>query len=780
MGCGTSSQARLHPKPTSPAAPNSPASAAVRPAPFMPHLSSSSLSHDSDQHVDPSPTNEQLPGESPSAPAPHSIQPSASPVSGAVTAPLSSSVNPIDSTRSTPSPGAGAARFSLNSYRPHLSPHASNSGVATPSASSTSGSPQQRMSLAAFPMTDEAKAKLDRQRKRHTSTEPNSFSLPPAASPQPPAVVPGPMRASLSRGALAKDMPLSPSRSQRFVIQQRLELEADLVDGLPAMPVSPKSEREMRLSRHASAVGVVGSDSTSVTRLASARSSRRVFDIDGVDGISIAPTTASEADGSDSDRETKDRLERRRTASTRGRFTQTHGARELTVPLRDRRLHNLSADSALMSSDDDDGRRRSLSQPSAAPDAGESARRPRLHLRTTSRISQDSPVTEQPASSDTVPAGTAVPAVTAAESPAAGDNRRGSVVSSQRRMRRFTKTRHSNAFDGTEIASRMSRYDSRGQPINGSISQDDQGWYAAAVAAGAEERDNNHLQVREQPAMTSSSSSDESISPVRMPRGHVRSVSSTGSLSSQPNRLRQRGAAGSSGSYNLAVPGETDRVHRSSQSLAVPQTTFLPSPPTLSPSVSVNSLSPAASYPASAQLSPASHRHQSRGKRLALLYCTPLSSLLLSVSLHKLGYHVLTADTRTEAESLAVQQRFDVVVAEWMDGEAVQLAGTVRAGDEEGERTVVIVVCADGANEDEKARVTRECTNVGCVGVMESGISLLTALPELAKKTVGDGCWFVDARGTISPAVTSSSSATSAISTASSSQSTITQIVAAH
>ena len=705
--------------------------------------------------VDPSPTHKKSsadPQNSVALPQP-ADQSSASPISGAIAAPLSSFYH-TDSARSTPSPGPGAARLSLT-YRPRqLSPHVSNSGVSTPSVSSTSPSPQQRMSLAAFPMTDEAKAKLDRQRKRHTSTEPTSFSLPPAATQQQPPTANSPARGSLSRGQSGwKETPLSPSRSQRFVVQQRLEFEADMVDGLPAMPVSPKSQREMRLSRHASGVGGAGSDSSSVTRLASARSlSRRVFDIDGADGNSIAPvsTTASEADGSDSDRDAKDRLERRRTASTRGRFTQTHGARELTVPQRDRRLHNLSADSALMSSDDEDGRRRSLSQPSA-PNTQELVRRPRLHLRTTSR---DLQTPEQPTPSD--PASTALPApVPTAESPAAGDNRRGSVVSSQRRARRFTKTRHSNAFDGTEIAKRMSRYDSKGQSMDVSMSQDDAGWYVAATA-GADERDSNYLQVREQPAMSSSSSSsDESVSPVRLPRGHARSVSSTSSLSSQQDRMKQRGHAGSSGSYSLhlAVPGvdserATERAHRSSQSLAVPHSTLLPLSPSLSP-FATSASPPTGSYPPSAPLSPSSRRHQSRGKHLALLCCTPLSSLLLSVSLHKLGYHVLTADTRSEAVSLALQQRFSVVVAEWMDGEAVQLAASVRAGEEEGERTAVVVVCADGADEEEKSRVRRECVSAGCVAVMESGVSLLTALPELSKKTAGEGCWNVDGQSVI-------------------------------
>ena len=765
MGCGASLPARLHPKPTPPAASDpAAAAAAARSPPNIAHVSSSSVSDGADDQADASPTHKLSPAAtSPTRPSPaQPSQPSsASPVSGAVTAPLS--FNRLDgSARNTPSPGPSGARFSLN-HRPRVSPQASHSTANTPPASSTSGSPQQRMSLAAFPMTDEAKAKLERQRnKRHTNTEPNSFSLPPSAIQQPPAAAHSPMRRSLSKGQSGwrGETPLSPSRSQRLA-QQRLEFEADMVDGLPPAPVSPKSQREMRLSRHASGVG----GENSMTRFASIRSiSRRVFDIDGVDGLSVAPvsTTASEADGSDSDREAKDRLERRRTASTKGRFTQTHGIRELMVPQRDRRSHNLSAEIALTSSDDEDGRRRSLSQ-SSAPNPEEAARRPRLHLRTTSPERRNSQTAAQPISSDStavtavtaVTANVATPAATTAAStdaPDAADNRRGSVLSSQRRMRRFTKTRHSNTFEGTEIPHGMTRCDSRGQPINTSISQDDPGWYAAATA-GAEERDNG-LQVPEQPAMTSSSSSsDGSISPVRVPRGHVRSVSTSGSVSSQRGRLKQRSVA-TSGSFNLTVPAvDGERVHRPSHSLAVPQSALLPTSPSLSSSANTSSLTPPTSYPPSAQLSPTSRRHQSRGKHLALLYCTPLSSVLLSVLLHKLGYHVLTADTGVEAVSLALHQKVDVVVAEWMDGEAVQLAASIRAGEVDGERTAVVVLCADGADEEERSRVKRECVSAGCVGVMESGVPLLTALPDLSKKSVGDGCWYVNTQSVITQIV---------------------------
>ena len=613
-------------------------------------------------------------------------------------------------------------------------------------------------------MTEEAKAKLDRQRKRHTNTEHAFFSLPLAADSQqpPPATAArNPLRASMSRHqSTGVRAPPSPSRSQR--VQQRMEFETDVVDGvLPAVPMSPKAQREMRLSRQASGLldGGAGSESSSVPHLASARSaSRRVFDIEGADGVSVAPvsTTASEADGSDSDREARDRLDRRRTGSVRGRFAHTHGGSALAVPQRaDRRLHNLSADTTPTSSDEDDGQRRSLSQPSA-PDSAD-GRRPRLHLRSaSSRTSRDSEVAEPPASTDS---GATAAAALVVESPAAADDRRGSVVSAQRRMRRFTKTRHSNAFDGTELANRMSRYDSRGLPFNASISQgDDHAWYAAAAAAvGAEERDSNHLHVHEQPAMSSSSSSsDDAVSPVRAPRNHVRSVSHTVSLSSQRNRLKQRGAAGMSGSYNLAPPGaDSERAHASSQTLAVPGlTVVLPTSPPLTPSVSAPTESVGRSNPLSAQLSPASHRHQSRGKHLALLYCTPLSALLLSVSLHKLGYQVLCADTRAEAESLALQQRFDVVVAEWLDGEAVQLACAVRAGDADGERTAVVVVCADGADEAEKDRVRRECVGAGCAGVLESGLGLLTALPDVLKRSGADGCcWCVDGQAAMTQIV---------------------------
>ena len=828
MGCGTSSPARLHPEPTAPAAPipihvtvvttTTNGNAAVAPAPtssppgpspaIRARVSSSSLSedHDSAESLLPPDSHTQADCQTNHT---STLPPNAttSPDSGIV-APHPLNANHAHNTRSTPSPGAVAPRFSLN-QRPQLALRTSNSAIgSSPSVTSTtSASPQPRLSLAAFPMTDEAKAKLERQRnKRHTNTDQHSFSLSPSTTtttttttqqPALPTAAHSPMRASLSG---FRESPLSPSRSQRLLTTQRLEYEADVVDGVPVIPPSPKSQREMRLSRHASGVGgglggVGGGESNSVSRLASARSvSRRVLDSDSVDGSSgIAPvsTTASEADGSDSDREAKDRMERRRTASTRGRLSQLHGPRELTVPQRDRRLHNLSADSTLLSSDDEDSRRRSLSHSAVQNADGPLPRRPRLHLRTTSR---DLQAIEHAASPDTATPTAAVASPSAAgESPAAGGERRESVASTQRRTRRFTKTRHSNAFDGTELAQRMSRYDSTGQPLNASISQGEGGWDIAttnaAAGAAAEERDScNHLQLPEQPAMSSSSSSsDGSLSPVRIPRGHVRSASSsTASMSSLAQaRAKHRAAMGSSGSYNLAVPAaaDIDRIRPSSQSLAVQQSTpqlTLSSPSLSPPLASASPASATSSYtslPPSAPLSPAtsaslaspssssSYRHQSRGKHLALLYCPPLSTLLLSVSLHKLGYHVLTADSGEAAVGMALQQRVDVVVVEWMDGEGVVVAAQIRAGEEraagqqqqqEGgeseERTAVVVVCGDGADEDERLRVQQECMWAGCVGVMASGVAVLTTLPELLKKRVGNGvgcCWYVDGQSAI-------------------------------
>ena len=212
---------------------------------------------------------------------------------------------------------------------------------------------------------------------------------------------------------------------------------------------------------------------------------------------------------------------------------------------------------------------------------------------------------------------------------------------------------------------------------------------------------------------------------------------------------------------------DVDRSQQTSQTLAVPQSTLLTlSTPSDSPALTgrISPFTASSSSPPSVPLSPAAHRHPSRGKHLALLYCPPLSAHLHSATLHKLGYQVLLPTDHSPRAALeaVLAQRVDVVVAEWMDGEGAVLAAEVGAAEAEttavgGEggdgggrdRTAVLVVCEDGASEEERAMVRRECAKAGCLGVMESGVVLMTTLPELLNKTVGDGCWYVDGQSVI-------------------------------
>ena len=467
----------------------------------------------------------------------------------------------------------------------------------------------------------------------------------------------------------------------------------ETVDQIPTLAAT-SSPRSHRLSRHTSNAAP-NVDAVTATRLLlrQSMSKQRLVDPDLLpDPLSGASTTAGNStDDSDTEREAKDRMQ---PVGARTRFSQGGqklGGKDLAVPTA-RRLHNLSVDSAVYS--DEERRRASSGSPKEGGDAVATGRRQRLHLRTTSRDLQPFDVN-------------AFVVRPQHEEPVPEEDRRQST-GSRRSGRRFTKTRHSNAFEGdVPRTNRLSRYDSTGDPNPGSRSisisayEDGRQQSEEKIVEGGGRLGNTQLVI---PVM-SSSSSDESISPV-WPLGHKRTVSSAGQRTSR-----------------FAAP--------------------------LSPSQAGTSLSPK-----SRRLS--LYRLTSRGKKLALLLsASPLTRSLHSVALHKMGYTVLTATTVGEAVELACAQRMEVVMVDWADGGEEVVKGIRAVEAERGDDCTVIVATVEEAMDEATKRNSQQA---GCSAVVEDAAQIHRLLPDIIQQCQSGPTPFVYAAADASPPPTVSPS----------------------
>ena len=530
-------------------------------------------------------------------------------------------------------------------------------------------------------MTEEAKLKIDRQLKRHTKGGSSlggagtSFS----ASQQHWQ----PLRPSLSQSGqtplLSPKQTVSPShrplRASEFDMGNSVELsQAHEASMGGHSPRGLHSRQATTAKAAASGEGAVIPLPVMLRRSISQQ--QRVPDVDLLpDPLSGASTTAGNStDDSDNDRgHLRGRSQQRLTGHglrTRLSSEVKPASHDLAVPA-NRRLHNLSVDSAAMSEEEEHRKRQSATHRREVSSPG---RRQRLHLRTTSRDLQplEAVQTEAPQLSN-------LP-----DTAEAGEERRLSVASARKSSRRFTRTRHSNAFDPNMRSSALSRYDIRGEPGEGSasisIAQSDGG-------DGVEEKVGQDLSP---PAPAMSSSSDDSISPIRLPR-HQRIASSNPSLTS-PSRDR----------------------------LGSPST---PSPHALHPSIS---LSPKGIHRASLA------RQTSRGLRLALLLSSSqLTHSLHSVTLHKLGYTVVSAGSVQEAVDVACEQRVEVLMMDWADGGEELVRGVREVEAERGDERTVILAMVDEPMDEETKRRSRA---VGCSAVVESAAQMSAVLPQVIQR----------------------------------------------
>ena len=686
MGCGISHPGRLHPEPLSHHHP-----ILVQPLPSAPPNRASSDSSLSTA-ADPFPP---LPVISPPATSP------SSPSSPATTSPSTSPTSPAPSSTPPSShvPPSPRPLPSTRTLHPHdsISTRSPSSSVSptTPRVLTSSGRVSLALPLSAFPMTDEAKVKIERQLRRHTKggssfgsvgsggggggAEGASFS------------VSQPLRPSLSQAG----QPQPPSPRQQLSPSHRplRPSEFDMTDSAEASQAqageaataghSPRSTHSRRVpAAGGSPAEGVSAAARAVRMRRSMSHAQRVLDVDLVpDPMSGASTTASNSTD-DSDTERVD-MGRRPTSHQQHtlRSRQSAGAR-LLAPGEERRLHNLSVDSAAMSS--------AQQSASVSREANSSPRRrPRIHLRTTSRdFAPESTHTDPPPH----PSGHADPVEEEVD-------RRVSVAASRKSSRRFTKTRHSSAFDADMDMRRsmgLTRYDSRGEPVDGSASisvAHSDGGDTAEEKAGDDEharRDSPAQRLSPPAPAMSSSSTDDSISPIRLPR-HQRAISSHPSPRSPgsdhlgpPPTPSYRGQAAS---LSLSLKG----VHRASLA-----------------------------------------RHTSRGKRLALLLSSSqLLHSLHSVALHKLGYAVVSAGGVQEAVDLACEQRVELLMMDWADGGEELVRGVREVEAERGdERTVIVAMVDEPMDEEAKAR----SRTLGCSAVVEAAAQVSAVLPEVIQR----------------------------------------------